>query len=70
MADTNPTSMNAQACTPLEQEVLDEYALLLNNLNKVLISSFSHLHQPDPWPQLKCPLTRRETAVLPTKLPR
>jgi len=25
----------AQSITPLEQEVLDEYALLLENLNKV-----------------------------------
>ena len=35
MADTNPTSTSAPACTPLEQEVLDEYRLLLENLNKV-----------------------------------
>ena len=35
MADTNPTSASAPSCTPLEQEVLDEYRLLLENLNKV-----------------------------------
>ena len=35
MADLNPSSATPSACTPLEQEVLEEYALLLENLNKV-----------------------------------
>lgn len=34
MADPPPSSNSAPACSPLEQEVLDEYALLLANLNK------------------------------------
>ena len=35
MADINPSAATPSACTPLEQEVLEEYALLLANLNKV-----------------------------------
>ena len=35
MADTLTPSDQATACSPLEQEVLNEYALLLDNLNKV-----------------------------------
>ncbi|MCJ1266126.1 hypothetical protein MMC22_006008 [Lobaria immixta] len=31
----SPSTATPPPCTPLEQEVLDEYALLLNNLNKV-----------------------------------
>ena len=35
MADTLTPSDQATACSSLEQEVLNEYALLLDNLNKV-----------------------------------
>ena len=35
MADPSPPSNQGPTCSPLEQEVLDEYALLLANLNKV-----------------------------------
>ena len=35
MADPPPPSNQGPTCSPLEQEVLDEYALLLANLNKV-----------------------------------
>ena len=35
MADTLTSSDHSTACTPLEQEVLDEYALLRDNLNRV-----------------------------------
>ncbi|KAL9133408.1 MAG: hypothetical protein Q9175_005421 [Cornicularia normoerica] len=35
MADALPPSDQSAACSPLEQEVLDEYALLLDNLNKL-----------------------------------
>ncbi|KAL2051254.1 hypothetical protein ABVK25_008503 [Lepraria finkii] len=35
MVDPSPPSNRAAACSPLEQEVLDEYALLLSNLNKL-----------------------------------
>lgn len=35
MADPSPPSNQGPACSPLEQEVLDEYALLLANLNKL-----------------------------------
>ena len=35
MADLNASSATPSACSPLEQEVLEEYALLLANLNKV-----------------------------------
>lgn len=35
MADTLNSSDQPTACSPLEQEVLDEYALLLDNLNKL-----------------------------------
>lgn len=34
-AQSSSTTNTPPSCTPLEQEVLDEYALLLNNLNKV-----------------------------------
>lgn len=39
MAEPAPPSTTTPTCTPLEQEVLDEYARLLANLNKVLRSS-------------------------------
>ena len=39
MAEVPPTSTDASPCSPLEQEVLDEYAQLLDNLNKVRYSS-------------------------------
>ena len=32
---TDPTLTAQPACSPLEQEVLDEYSILLSNLNKV-----------------------------------
>ena len=70
MADTASTTTNAPSCTPLEQEVLDEYALLLDNLNKVLTHALSQRPQPESYPQLKCPLTSRDLAVLPTQCPR
>ncbi len=35
MTETSPSSTNTPSCSPLEQEVLDEYAHLLDNLNKV-----------------------------------
>lgn len=39
MAEKQPVQSSSTPtlppCTPLEQEVLDEYALLLNNLNKL-----------------------------------
>ena len=35
MADPTPPFTTAPTCTPLEQEVLDEYTRLLGNLNKV-----------------------------------
>lgn len=35
MAETPPSSITVPSCSPLEQEVLDEYAHLLDNLNKV-----------------------------------
>lgn len=35
MADPPLPSNQAPACSPLEQEVLDEYTLLLDNLNKL-----------------------------------
>ncbi len=49
MAEAPPTSTDTPSCSPLEQEVLDEYAHLLGNLNKVLyplLSLFSSvIHQ-------------------------
>lgn len=38
MADTHPQTHPEADCTPLEQEVLEEYATLLSNLNDVYIS--------------------------------
>ncbi|KAL2044236.1 hypothetical protein N7G274_002941 [Stereocaulon virgatum] len=35
MADPLPPSNQATVCSPLEQEVLNEYTLLLTNLNKL-----------------------------------
>ncbi len=35
MAETPPSSITVPSCSPLEQEVLDEYVHLLDNLNKV-----------------------------------
>lgn len=53
-AQSSNTTNTPPSCTPLEQEVLDEYALLLNNLNKVHHSpssfSLSILAFPSPIP--------------------
>ncbi|KAL6719481.1 DASH complex subunit dad3 [Lecanora helva] len=35
MTDPTPPPPQPAPCTPLEQEVLDEYSLLLSNLNKL-----------------------------------
>ncbi|MCJ1455055.1 hypothetical protein MMC28_005409 [Mycoblastus sanguinarius] len=42
MADPSPPTHQAPTISPLEQEVLDEYTLLLSNLNKVRSSSLPH----------------------------
>lgn len=51
MADPPPPSNQAPTCSPLEQEVLDEYALLLDNLNKVrpsfMLSRGHEISQPE-----------------------
>lgn len=40
MADPSPPFNEASTCSPLEQEVLDEYALLVDNLDKVCTKPF------------------------------
>ncbi|KAL8682194.1 MAG: hypothetical protein Q9186_001731 [Xanthomendoza sp. 1 TL-2023] len=38
MADSGPSTQQPPACTPLEQEILDEYTRLLSNLHKLSTS--------------------------------
>lgn len=78
MADPPPPQSPA-SCTPLEQEVLDEYARLLSNLQKVLQSHHqssdinpSHHESLPTWITGNSVLTRPflPAALQPIRIPR
>ena len=51
MAESPLNSSGTALCSPLEQEVLDEYVQLLGNLNKVLLplTSSAYLYPYSSW---------------------